>query len=265
MKLFELPGVHLARRAQHQVLVALGLRKCDHVPDVLGVGDRHHQPVDAGRDSTVRRHAVLERVEQVSELGLNPLPAHAEDLEDSFLEPAVVDADAPTRHLEPVGNAVVRTGPHFIRALAQQVHVLGPRRRERMMTVSQVALVILFEQVHGIDPRELPFPVADELSAPRDLPPQQAHHGLRFSATVGDQEHDVVGSRADGCADGGHLTFADVAVQRARNPGQPLRACAFGQQGELVELAAAHVLSARDGQTSHDAARVERGAKNGRA
>src|SRR5256886_15970818 len=87
-----------------------------------------------------------------------------------------------------------------------------------MITVRQIAVVILFEQVHGIDPRELPFPVADELSTPRDLPPQQAHHRLRFSATVGDQEHDVVGSRAYGCADGGHLTFADVAVHLAPNP-----------------------------------------------
>src|SRR6266446_7550905 len=46
--LLELLGIDRARRAEHQVLMALSLGECDDITDVFGVFDRHHQAVDAG-------------------------------------------------------------------------------------------------------------------------------------------------------------------------------------------------------------------------
>src|SRR5690242_6060597 len=52
VKLLELPGFYRARRSEHEVLVALGLRERNDVAHVLGPDDRHHQPVDARGDAT---------------------------------------------------------------------------------------------------------------------------------------------------------------------------------------------------------------------
>src|SRR6266566_4359934 len=100
VKLFQLLGVDRARRAEHEVLMGLRLRKRNHVADVFGVLDRHHQAIDAGRDPAMRGYAVFERVEQVAELRLDALAVHAQDLEDPFLQLAVMYADASTRDLD---------------------------------------------------------------------------------------------------------------------------------------------------------------------
>src|SRR5258706_7186810 len=69
VQLLELRRVDRARRPEHQVLVALSLGERHYIAHVFGPGDRHHQAVDAGGHSAVRRHAVLERVEEMPELG----------------------------------------------------------------------------------------------------------------------------------------------------------------------------------------------------
>src|SRR5207244_2388099 len=144
-----------------------------------------HQPVDAGRDPTMRRDAVLESVEEVAELRADLLAAHAENLENALLQLAVVDADASARNLDAVQHAVISASADVIRPRPQQVHVLRPRRRERMMPVGEVALVVLLEQVHRVDPEELPLTLARKLAPARDLAAQHAariecaaeHHG----------------------------------------------------------------------------------------
>src|SRR2546426_3613051 len=117
----------------------------------------------------MRRYPVLERVEQVTELGLDPLAAHPENPEDSFLKGAIVNADASAGDLDAVENAVVRARSDTIRLRIDQVHVLRPGRRERMMAVGQVALVVLLEEVHRVDPREFPLPLRDQVAPSRDL------------------------------------------------------------------------------------------------
>src|SRR5206468_7917159 len=121
--------------------------------------------VDAGRDTAVRRHAVLESVEQVAELGADFLAAHAEDLEDALLQLAVVDPDASAGYLDAVQHAVIRASADVIRPCPQQAHILRPRRGERMVTVREVALIVLLEQVHRVDPQELPLTLARQLAA----------------------------------------------------------------------------------------------------
>src|SRR6266567_132554 len=241
VQLLELPLFDRTRRAEHEVLVALRLRERDDVAHVLGADDRHHQPVDARGDATVRRHAVLECVEQMPELGPDPLPVHAQDLEDAFLQLAVMDTHAAAGDLDAVEDAVVRARPDVVRPLVEKAHVLRPRRRERMMAVGELSEVVFLEEIHRVDPQELPFAVADELAPPRDLLAQESHHRLRLSPPVGDQQDDVVGGSARRGLDRGHLAFAQVTVERARNPGEALRARALRHQRKLVELTTAQV------------------------
>ena len=59
--------------------------------------------------------AVLERVEQMAELGIDLLATQAEDLEDPFLQLSVVDPDASTRDLKPIEDAVISASADFIR------------------------------------------------------------------------------------------------------------------------------------------------------
>src|SRR5690348_16782859 len=136
MQLLQLRRIDGARRAQHQVLVALRLRKRDHVTDVVGAEDGHHQAIDAGRDAAMWRHSILERVEQMAELRVDLFTAHAQDLEDALLELALMDADAAAGNLNAVQHAVVRARTHVVGPRREQVHVLGPRRRKRMVAVS---------------------------------------------------------------------------------------------------------------------------------
>src|SRR5207249_318639 len=197
--------------------------------NVLGVFDRHHQTVDPSGDAAVWRHAVLESVEQVTELAVYPLAIHSKDLEHSLLQLAVVDADAATRNLDSVHHAVVRSRPHVIRSLSQKMHVFWPGRCEWMVAIGQVAQVVLLEHVHGVDPQELPLALADQLAAPCDLAAQQAHDGFSLPAAIRDEKDEVVRPRARGGPDRGQLAFAQMAIQWARDPRQALRACALGE------------------------------------
>src|SRR6266545_5211088 len=93
-ELAELGLVHLAGGVHQQVHHRLRLRERDDVPDVVGAGQEHHDPVQPGRDAAVRRDAVLERLQQVAEALPDGLLAQAQDLEDPLLQRAVVDPEA---------------------------------------------------------------------------------------------------------------------------------------------------------------------------
>src|SRR5258708_39951500 len=106
MELLELGVIDRARSPQHQVLVALGLRKRNDITDVFRAGEHHHDAVDSGCDASVRRDAVLERIEQVTKPLADRLARMAQDLEDPFLQRAVVNADASTAKLIAVAHDV---------------------------------------------------------------------------------------------------------------------------------------------------------------
>src|SRR5437879_1186194 len=131
-----------------------------------------------------------------------------------------------------------------------------------MVPVRKPALIVLFEQIHGVDPEEVPLIMANQLSASGDLPAQQAHHRLRFSPPIRDDQDEVIGTRTGGRLDRRHLAFAHVPVERTWNPGQAPGTCARGDQSHLVKLAAAHVPTARHGEAAHDTSGVERRAQD---
>src|SRR5450759_2510903 len=152
MQLLELPGIDWTLGSQHQVLVAWRLRKGDHVPNVFGAREHHHQAVDPGGDAAMRWDSVLESLQSVPKPRPDGFLVHAQDLEHPLLQLWVVDPDASTRQLDAVHNTVVRAGTHFERTLIYERQVLRPWRRERMMAIRQSPLVVFFEQVHGEDP-----------------------------------------------------------------------------------------------------------------
>ena len=111
-------------RAQHQVLMALRLGESDDVADVLGAGKHHHDAIDSRSDAAMRRHAVLECIQQVAEPLANRIARVAEDLEHLFLQGAVVNPDASPTQLVAVAHDVVCVGPNVVRPLVDKSQVL---------------------------------------------------------------------------------------------------------------------------------------------
>src|SRR4051794_6479262 len=77
----------------HQVAGLCGLRERDHLADVVLACQQHYDAVDARRDTTMRRGAVLEGLEEVAEPGVRLFRTVAHQLEYPCLLGAVVDTN----------------------------------------------------------------------------------------------------------------------------------------------------------------------------
>src|SRR4051812_45560064 len=93
MQLPQLLFVHGAGGLREQVLGALRLREGDHVAQALGAGHQHHEAVQPDGDAAVRRRAVLQRVQQETELELRFLRADLQRAEHLALHVLAVDTD----------------------------------------------------------------------------------------------------------------------------------------------------------------------------
>ena len=60
VQLLKLFWVHLAGRIRQEALASLGLWECDDIPDIIGAGEQHNEPVQTECDSTVRGSTVFE-------------------------------------------------------------------------------------------------------------------------------------------------------------------------------------------------------------
>src|SRR5437879_6382014 len=99
VQFLELCRLDRARRIEHQVLHALRLRKRDDVADVVRAREQHDDPVDARRNASVRRNAILERFQQKTETLLDGLVVKAQELKDAPLQVGLVDPQAAAREL----------------------------------------------------------------------------------------------------------------------------------------------------------------------
>src|SRR5712691_2669454 len=75
MQLAQLLLVHRRGRVREQILRALGLGKGDDVADRLAAGHHGDDAIEAESDASVRRRAVLERLQQEAEFLLRLLGA----------------------------------------------------------------------------------------------------------------------------------------------------------------------------------------------
>src|SRR5690606_2211719 len=96
-----------ARRLGEQAGRRLRFRERNHLANGLRARHHHYQAVEAEGDASVRRTAVLERVEQEAELLLRLLRADAEHAEYRLLHLWTVDADGAAAEFGAVHHHVV--------------------------------------------------------------------------------------------------------------------------------------------------------------
>src|SRR5207244_12713749 len=119
---------------------------------VVGATEHHHDAVDAGRDASMRRHAVGEGLEQGPEARPDHVERHAEQLEDALLHPGVVDPQASSAELVAVAHDVVRVPAYVVRPLFDERHVLDKWPREGEMRGGERALIVLVKEELRIYP-----------------------------------------------------------------------------------------------------------------
>src|SRR5712671_1202298 len=110
VQLAQLFLVHGRRRMREQVLRALRLGEGDDVADGFGAGHHGDDPVQAEGDAAVRRRAVLQRLEQKSELLLRFLGSDRKRAEYLGLDFLAMDAHRAPADLRAVQHHVVGLG-----------------------------------------------------------------------------------------------------------------------------------------------------------
>src|SRR5205814_7877768 len=128
---------------------------------------------------------------QKTESLANRLVVEAQQLEHAALQVGLVDAQASARELVAVAYRVVRVGADFVRPRVDELEVLLEWTRERMMPVREASVVVLFEEVHRVDPQELPFPLPDQPAPAGHLLADQADHGFGPALAVGHHQDQV--------------------------------------------------------------------------
>src|ERR1700741_4160980 len=106
--LLALLGGDRGRRIGERVDAAAGLRESDPLADGVDSGQQRIDPVPAERDTTVRRRAKHERLQQESELLFRFCLVQAHDREHPLLDIAAVDTDRAAADLVAVADDVVR-------------------------------------------------------------------------------------------------------------------------------------------------------------
>ena len=123
IKLFKLFRVNFARRVGKQALASLRLRKCDDVPDIVRAREHHNEPVNAQRDSTVRRRAVFQRLQEKAELPLRLLFRDIQKPEDLFLYRHIMDTNASAADFRTVDDYIVRLRADVARVGIELSHI----------------------------------------------------------------------------------------------------------------------------------------------
>ena len=117
------------RRLEHQVAARLGLGEGHDLPDVGLEGEERGPAVDADGDPTVRRRAVVEGVEDRTELLAHPLHRVALEQERALEEVAAMDPDRAATELPAVEREVVLEGPGATgRVLGRRLRTGRPTR-----------------------------------------------------------------------------------------------------------------------------------------
>src|SRR5690625_3533128 len=149
--------VNYIRRADHQLLRPLRLRESNHLAERRRAGKQHRQPVHAERDTTMRRSAEAEGIQNEAEAALRLLFVDAEQTEHPLLYIPVVNSDRSAADFTSVQHEVVRTRAHRARIFLHPCEILRPGRRKRMMH-RKVALIIIIplEQRKISHPEKLP-------------------------------------------------------------------------------------------------------------
>ena len=169
MQIAQLLRLNRARRIGHQAGAFGRFRESDHVPDARRVAERRDEPVEAQRDAAVRRGAVFERFQHITEARLHHVRRNLQHLlEHRFLHVGpMMEVDALAMSVvavAPCGHHVVR----FRAVLAVLVWTSATSwthcqvRDDPLVSVKVNALVVPGEgmlpvPVHPVHRHRMPF------------------------------------------------------------------------------------------------------------
>ena len=123
MQLPQLPLLHGVRRMREQTLCTLRLRERDHVADRIGAGHQSHDTIEAKGNATMRRCAILQRLQQKPEFRFGFLFADVERAEHFRLHVLPVDPDRASSNLPAVEDDIVRFRARSARIGGEKVFV----------------------------------------------------------------------------------------------------------------------------------------------
>ncbi|RMR55269.1 hypothetical protein ALP83_05645 [Pseudomonas syringae pv. actinidiae] len=258
MQLAQRFGIDNARRLGHDVGGALGFRERNHFTNRLRAGHQHHQTVQTKRQTTVRRSAVFQGVEQEAELLLLLVFGDTQQTEDRLLHFLAVDTNRTAAQLGTVKHHVVGTRQRR-RRIGFQLFGRALGCREGMVQCGEAAVVVFFEHREVDDPHRCPL-ARVQLEVVTDLDAQRAKSFADDLELVRAEENDIAIDRTHAIKDDVQVVFRDELDDRRLQAFRPLRALVdldVGQAlgtidadefGVVVDLAARHAGSARHTQ-----------------
>src|SRR5579863_10196596 len=107
MQLFELLLINRRRCVHQQIQRALCLGKCNHLTDIIFVGQQHDETVYAERNTSVRRCAILESFEHMPKLLCNLLVIQFHQREHFVLQVRHIDTHTATANFIAIADDVV--------------------------------------------------------------------------------------------------------------------------------------------------------------
>ena len=108
-----------------RVVATTGLGERNNVADGIGLGQQGHDTIPAECQTTVRRSAELESIQQEAKLLLCFLFADAHDAEYTFLHIATVDTDRSATNFVAIADDVISVGQSITRILVKLVQPLA--------------------------------------------------------------------------------------------------------------------------------------------
>jgi len=208
----ELPRVHGAGRAGHQLLAAIVFREGNDVANRVGSGDEHDEAVDAEGDAAVGRRAEAEGVQQMPEERLLVGLADPERGEHLPLQIGLVDSQAAAAEFESIEDDVVGdradagefTGFEFGK-------VPGHRPGEGVVNgVPAVFLGVPAQERKLGDPQEIELRrIGDELLKLGDAKPHAAEDFANRLPRAGAEEDEIALLDAQARREGGLLRLGE--------------------------------------------------------
>src|SRR5947209_6926963 len=264
VQLVELVRINRAGRVNHQVCRRGGLGEGHQVAYVLDAGERHQHALYSSGNASVRRRAVLQRVEEETEALARLLFRQSQGFEDEPLHVAPVDADRAARDLDAVDHSVVslrakpaeQPGLSALDRALKQRQVFVERRGERVVHRVEAPFRLV-----ELEHRELRYPQRREdvrrnqLLSPRDLVAQSAQRSRHDRGPARDDEQRVALLRPGARGNARDRLLAERLQKRRRkliaelHPGERPRAVALRELLKFVQRLTREVRAAAHDET----------------
>ena len=168
-----------------QVLAALGLRKCDHVAQVVDVSQHHDPPIQPIRKTSVGWCARVEGVEQEAKPRLGRLFRISDDLEDAPLDVRAVIAQAARAELDTIDDNVVVRPTHLLGRRCEQRNVLFDRCDEGLVDVGEPTVIVSLKDRKVDDEEHVPGSIVHPPELAPEIRAEAGEHPVGAVRLVG--------------------------------------------------------------------------------